>query len=142
MIPKEGRLAAASLVTRKDYIDSLNVRLAQDFTGTADADFTLADLTDCDFDGYAQISNPAWGSIAINGGGQAEGLSPLLTWTAGALFVPPQTIKAVYIEFDMHYAGAKLFWFKKLSPTVTLGAIGEQFQRYIDMFTDDDATFD
>lgn len=141
MWTKEGRLSTHEIMTKQKTFNHLKVRLAKALTGTADADKTLADITECDFPGYAEIADPAWDAPALNGSDQAEGKSTLLTWTAGTI-VTPQTILAVYLVFVDTFAVEKLLWIKQLSPTVTIGATGEVFERYVDLFVDDIAAYD
>ncbi len=141
MWTKLGRLTVHKIVTRQIAPDHLKVHLAKAFTGTADEDMTTADLTECDFPGYAEIIDPAWDVPVINGSDQAEGKSSLLTWTAASI-VTPQTIVAVYVCSWLTGTFDYLMWIKKISPTVTLGTPGEVFQRYVDLFVDDITALD
>lgn len=142
MWTKEGRIAVHQIVTRQRDVLNLTVRLAKAASGTADEDKVLSDLTECDFVGYAGIVNPAWDVPTINGSDQAEGKSSLLTWTAGSPSFVTQTITHVYLEMSFTGGSPKLLWVKALSPTATLGATGEEFKRYIDLFADDIAALD
>lgn len=141
MIVDEGRIAVHKVITMQDTVQHLKARLAKAQSGTPDETATLATFTECDFTGYGAIIDPAWDVPTINGSGQAEGKSALLTYTAGALG-SPQTIIAMYLEIVLVTAGSKLLWFKEVSPTVTLALMGEVFSRYIDLFVDDIASLD
>lgn len=135
MVPKEGRVVVAMLATFLKWASRFRVRLAKAIGAGADQDLVLASFTECDFDGYAYIDNPLFPTPTINGDDRAETLSPLLTWTAGA-GITSQTIKAVYVEMETMDASFYLLWFQRLSPSVTLAAPGEVFQRKIDILAD------
>lgn len=136
MIVKQGRLTIHEIVTMQLPLDHLKVRLFQDFDSTPDEDLVLANLTECDFPGYTELIDQGWDAPVINGSDQAQGKSDLLTWTATTI-ITPQTIKAIGLITAHPSAVHRLFWIKKLAPTTTIGADGEVFQRYIDLFVDD-----
>lgn len=145
MIPESGRLTAMKLLLKKETIHHIEVKLAQAFGAGADDILDFFDFTECDFDGYAAITNPTWADPALNVDGLAEALSETLVWTAGSGISAPQTIVAVWWEVYFDSSGGidpNMFWFKKILPTVTLAAPGEQFIRIIDFLDDDDSTFD
>lgn len=130
MVPKEGRLVVAELV--RALGTNLKARLAQADALPADADVTLGDIVECDFDGYAAINLDDFPAATIDGGDNAAMLSPLKTWTAGAGITGPQTIFMLYVTaFNTSTLATKLLFFERLSPTVTLAAVGETFQRYV-----------
>lgn len=144
MWTKQGRVSMCETFFNIRQVNSVVARLAYDFpSGTPDEDLVYGDLDECDFDGYIyQALFPHTVAPAINGGGQAEGTSALLTWTAGGGIAAPQTIKVVWLDALMSDGSHSLMWLKKLASTVTLANPGETFQRYLNLFTDDIAALD
>ena len=136
MVTKEGRLAVLKLLTDQDQISDLKIRLAKTIGYGGDADLELADFTECDFDGYAEVSSPTFSAPAINGDDRGDAVTDDLTWTAGAGLAAPQTIVGVYVVIDFVGIGERLYFFKRVSPTVTLANPGEEFVRKVRQLSD------
>lgn len=146
MWTKEGRLAVHRFTTGQLSLAQVSIMLALSVNSTPDADLQYTSIgtnfVESTFNGYARIVSPTWNTPTINGSGQAEGQSSLLTWTAGSGLLGPQTIAAIMYLMEDSLSNVYLAWLKRLSPTVTLGSPGEQYNAYIDLFTDDIAALD
>lgn len=137
MVPEEGRMAALMALLQINGVNSWSVRLAKAKAAVADDLVALSDLTECDFDGYAEVFDPAFDGPAINGDHQGQSRTDLLVWTAGAGIASPQTIVAVYVVFNFAHVGEQLLMWIPVSPTVTLAAPGEEYSRAVRILTDD-----
>lgn len=104
------------------------IKLAQNNPAHADDDVVLTDLTEADFDGYAALDTSAWdlSSLATNGDGVAEFLSPTLTWTAGAGISGAQTIYGMWIEITINGTDYLLAWWLRFADPFTF-AVPDQF---------------
>jgi len=146
MWTKEGRIAVHKMCTMQETNADIFIGLLKTIDSTPDADQNFAGLgthmVECNFPGYGQIANPSWTAPTINGSDQAEGQSSLLTWTASSGSPLPQTIVAVFVIIEMASGAHYLSWLKRISPTVTIGAPGEQYQIFIDLFADDISALD
>lgn len=131
MVPKNSRLLVMNII-RGGAFTTPTVRLAKANPVPADADMTLADFTEADFDGYA-AQNPAWGAPALDGAFIANMVTGVVTFTAGAGLASPQTIYAVYVTFPDPTAGGApdLLYFERLVPTVTLSNPFEELSRIL-----------
>lgn len=128
--------------SRKDVLDALmgvgrnqiSIKLCKNNPAPADADVVLADLTQCDFDGYAALV-PVWGAPALDGGNVAWSETGVLEWTAGVGLAGPQTIYGVYATIVDPLGGlvVRMLWFDRLVATVTLAAPGQKFRRICTM---------
>lgn len=129
MVPKQSRLLVMNIV-RGSSLHIPTIRLAKAAPIPAADDVVLADLTECDFDGYS-VQNPSWGAPSLDGAFIGSMNSGLLSWTAGALLAAPQTIFAIYITYPdpTDFSIEKLLDWQAISPTVTLANPGEVFQR-------------
>lgn len=144
MIADEGRIAAHKVMTLQDTIEHVVVHVAKAASGGLDETATSASFTEADFAGYAALTDPAWDPPVINGSGQAQGKSELLSFTvSGSSPITPQTLVAMYILVHLSIdTTPRLWWFKELAPTVTLANGGETFQRFVDLFVDDITALD
>lgn len=97
MIPDQ---ATVDILRTVLFHASLNaqIRLCQVDVGVMDADVTLADLTECDFPGYAPIAASSLPAPALNDSEEAETDSASLVWTAAA-GVTTQVAYSVYVTF-------------------------------------------
>lgn len=98
MITKDGSIKLLNKIIADTDFD-LQVRVAQNNPGTADADLVLADLTEADFAGYAaQAASGIFPGAALNGSDEAESDSPTIQYTeAGG--PETQTCYLAYIDF-------------------------------------------
>lgn len=91
----------------------------------------VADFEECDFDGYAEISNPADVVIDLDGENRGRAVTPALEWVAGAL-VELQTAKSIYVVWSGGYLPApELIWWEELDPWVSVANEGENIRRQI-----------
>lgn len=137
MVPKEGRVnVIEGLLKNSDTFISKKYCLAQDIAAIDDADVTLADITECDFDGYARVENPTIIDSGLNGDNRGFILTDKLDYVAGAGIASPQTIVGVYLLIDYDHTD-RLVWFQRITPTVTLANPDELYETAVRMLTDD-----
>lgn len=138
--PKVGKkLALRHLFWNYTSLGSMKLKLAKDIAAVDDDDVVLGDIDECDFDGYAAVSDPGFEDPTIDGSDRGDMLSDLFTWTAGAGIAAPQTIVGMYIT-EVLDGNETLLWFKRLASTVTLANPDEVFERKL-RFKDDDLVF-
>lgn len=80
----EGKLAAQNWILKKTET-AAKILLWKDNALTPTRTTVIGDLTECDFGGYAELTNSVFGAPAINGDGNAESDTGVLTWTAAGL---------------------------------------------------------
>lgn len=129
MVPKQARLNILDLLFAIGR-SSFTIRLCKNDPAPDDEDIELADLTECDFDGYA-AQTPVWGASTLDVDDVAYAETGVLEFTAGAGIAAPQTIYGVYAtKIDTVGGGLPLLvWFHRLTSTVTLVNPGEKFRR-------------
>jgi len=83
----------------------------------------LADLTECDFDGYAPL-DPAW-VPSVASGAEDVALAPSLIFEAGAGLAGPQTVYGYYVtDEDDELSWAETF---EDGPT-TIAVVGQELE--------------
>lgn len=100
-----------------------------------DQDVTLADLTEADFVGYAPLAGVAFPAAIVNGLGHGETLSPVLTWTAGAL-AGPQTIYAAYMTITVS-GSVELIFYRRFGVPESVFNPGDVIQKKMNILDDD-----
>lgn len=95
------------LAVLQDPANHIVARLAKNpIDPDADA-LQLTDFEECDFVGYAPISDFDWQSVAQDDDNYGEAESKVLEWTAGTL-TSPQQITAVYLTVQQGTDPVKL----------------------------------
>lgn len=122
MITKEGAKGILRCIFAKS-ITSGKIRLCKNNPAPADADLVIGDLTEADFDGYAEvdISVPSWPSPVTNVSNEAESDGPEISFIAGGGLVAAQTCYGVYVALD-DGGGEFLFAFGRFSPGKVVSA--------------------
>lgn len=110
---------------------AVTARLFQNNPGAADEDVTLADLTEADFDGYAEIEPITWDTIASNGDEEAETLSDVLEWERSAGAGGDQTVYGIYLTYTSYDSADKLLWFARFASSFDFDAVGVTLQKTI-----------
>jgi hypothetical protein len=130
MITKEGRKILLNYCFGDRYsLSDIQYGLATNVPGGDASDVEMADLTECDFVGYARIENPGVPDADLDGSNRGRIIVPTLTWTAGSL-IADQTIRSVFVYFDsVTPANTGLVWWEAISPSVTLTEALQEFSR-------------
>lgn len=116
---------------------NVQVSLASNVPGGAEADWDIGAFTECDFPGYSSIVNPTFAAADLDGSNRGRIVSPVLTWVAGTI-ITPQTIRSIYIHWISSGTGAgTLLWAKALSPTVTIAETAQEFKRQLTFLAND-----
>ncbi len=132
MFTKSGRkIALEILLNSGGYSVTRNWRLATNVPAGAPEDVVVGDFTECTFPGYAEITDPIFGTATLDGSDRGESVSPLLVWTAGAI-VTPETAVAIYCFCNSPYGPLTgLLWWAQISPSVTVANPGESISRIV-----------
>lgn len=114
-----------------DATKAVTARLFQNNPGAADADVTLADLTEADFDGYDGIEPITWDTIASNVDEEAETLSDVLEWERAAGAGGDQTVYGIYLTYTSYDTTDKLLWFARFAAAFDFDDVGVILQKTI-----------
>lgn len=125
------------LLTAASFSPNTIVRLATNVPAGAPEEVVFADFDECDFSGYAAISNPFGNAAAINGDGHGAKATDLLTFEADGGISGPQTIRSIYIQLDSGVGDAVCLLWLPVDPPVTLTEDGQQYQCTVTVLDDD-----
>ena len=101
----------------------------------ADADVTLADITEADFVGYAAQTGVVVPASIIDSFFHGDAFTPVLTWTAGAI-VGSQTIFGLYVTMQFGLSNSLIF-FRRFAAPVTIAIAGETVVKQVNLLSDD-----
>lgn len=114
---------------------SLKIKLAKNNPAHADTAVVLADLTECDFPGYADFGTV--GNLpsppTLNGSNEAESDSPTLTWTRSSTGTA-QTAYGLYITFTDSVSGARLFAWSRFGTPIVVTAGGDVIVKKVNLY--------
>lgn len=99
----------------------------------ADADMTLADLTEANYTGYVLQAVGATPAAGLDGSFRGKSTWPTFTFN-GVSIVTPQTIYGYYITWDYGVGDLLLFWKRLTTPIVMM--TGSTFSRIVDVYDD------
>lgn len=107
--------------------DGLVIRLYQNALVLGPTN-VLADLNECDFEGYAAEDPAGFGSLVTAGNGRAEAVTPLKEWTKGA-GPNAQTVYGWYVTLK-DGLDEKLIVIKSFDTPKPMTVAGEKVQFY------------
>lgn len=134
MFTKIGRLALLDFLLSDPTVNA-QFCLTSNNPIPADADVTLADITEATFGGYARKTGVVFPSAIINTFAHGETISLTQTWTASGATLP-QTIYAAYILMTFT-ATDFLCFFRRFGSPIVLMNPGDLVEKKFDMLDDD-----
>lgn len=105
-------------------------RLAQNTINPESESLQLSDFTQCDFPGYAPVTNFDWDATTLDDAEQGEALSAVISFTAGAI-VTPQPITAFYVEITYPGQEPVLLQAEVFDTPEAVEAEGDTFTRQV-----------
>lgn len=120
--------------TLLDYLNrpdvSIVARLAQSAIASEDDQVLLADIVECDFEGYEPVTEFDWEDVAEEGSTAGEVLSAPVEFAAGE-GVAPQQAAAVYITLQEGDADPVLAQLAPFAKPITFDQAGQGFKHQV-----------